>query len=534
MRRWELIGGGGLLAAFAFLYLWNLGGPELTPVDEARSGVIVRDMVEGGRWHLPRTPDGHLSEKPPVYYALCAGASSIVGMNEWALRGVSVAMAVGALVLAWLMAGLYGSPRASIVAVVSLGSNVVFVMWARSAMVDMTFTLFVTGGLAAWFAVRQGRIGAWSGSVVGGISFALAALTKGPLGLAIPLAVIVGNLIWVTRGRPWRAGIRWGPVAIGAVLAIVPTAAWYALGYLRGGTEFIGTCLLGENFFMPMGQSLGIAGSHAKSIFYYPSRQLLALLPMLAILPQMIAWAVRRDAGPARRQLVIWIAAGLAVLTIASNKRLHYLLPLQPAWAVLMGVAFDDAFRNQEARAVRWGFLGAGALFACAAVAAVLGLAMGFRESAMEMIADYSGPVFVMAMLSLLAGALLTLGAIGDIQSKVRALVVGGLLAAGFRCVLVDQVREDASCIRPFVDQVSKRIPKDVPVAIHPAIRGYGIDFYWRKHAIRDASAADRAQVYFVQESDLAELKAPVEVVGILPDPDKRRAVALVRLKSRR
>ena len=56
-----------ILAVVAVLYAWNLGAPELTDTDESRSGVIVRDMVEGGRWLLPRTPDGYLSEKPPAY-----------------------------------------------------------------------------------------------------------------------------------------------------------------------------------------------------------------------------------------------------------------------------------------------------------------------------------------------------------------------------------------------------------------------------------------------------------------------------------
>jgi hypothetical protein len=55
---------GWLLIGFlALLFCWNLGRVELSVTDEARSAVIVRDMVEDGHWLLPRTPDGYLCEK---------------------------------------------------------------------------------------------------------------------------------------------------------------------------------------------------------------------------------------------------------------------------------------------------------------------------------------------------------------------------------------------------------------------------------------------------------------------------------------
>ena len=102
-----------LLALVLALYAWNLGAPELTDTDESRSGVIVRDMVEGGHWLLPRTPDGYLCEKPPAYYVTSAVLSSALGRSEAVLRGVSVAAALGTLAITAWLAGLYGSRRAS-------------------------------------------------------------------------------------------------------------------------------------------------------------------------------------------------------------------------------------------------------------------------------------------------------------------------------------------------------------------------------------------------------------------------------------
>lgn len=80
-----------LLVLIAAFYALNLGLPELSDVDESRSGCIVRDIVEGGRWLLPRTPDGFLSEKPPAYYFSAAALGTLFGINEWTLRSVSAA-----------------------------------------------------------------------------------------------------------------------------------------------------------------------------------------------------------------------------------------------------------------------------------------------------------------------------------------------------------------------------------------------------------------------------------------------------------
>src|SRR5262245_12417886 len=118
--------GAALIAIFGILYCWNLPAIELSDTDEGRSGVLVRDMVEGGHWLLPRTPDGYLCEKPLAYYGAAAVLGSVFGINEWTLRGVSVVAALVTLWAAWTIARLYSPARAAHLAVALLGSNILF------------------------------------------------------------------------------------------------------------------------------------------------------------------------------------------------------------------------------------------------------------------------------------------------------------------------------------------------------------------------------------------------------------------------
>src|SRR5262245_55385465 len=155
-------------AAFGILSSIHLGSPELTTVDESRSGMIVRACLEG-EWLRPRTPDGHFSEKPPLYYWTAAGASWLFGEGETALRGVSVLFAFGTLVVVGGVALAISSPRAALLSVAALGSNLLFTAWARTAMVDMAFTFFLTAGLSAYLAARLERLGSWKAAGLSGL-----------------------------------------------------------------------------------------------------------------------------------------------------------------------------------------------------------------------------------------------------------------------------------------------------------------------------------------------------------------------------
>ncbi|HEY3227508.1 MAG TPA: glycosyltransferase family 39 protein, partial [Planctomycetota bacterium] len=403
-----------LLPAFALGYAWNLRAPELTPIDESRSAVIVRDMTEGGNWLLPRTPDGYLSEKPPLYYGLAAAASSLLGVSEWSLRGISVLMAVATLLMVGLTARLFGPPRASAIAVAVLGCNTLFTAWARSAMVDMTFTFFLTSGMAAYFAARRGRLGLWAAAALCGIYFGLAVLCKGPLGLALPVAGVLGDLLVVSRGRFWKAPVPWAAVGAALLITVEVSLLWYLPAALAGGAEFLHTSLLDENLYMPMGLSRGIAGSHAKPLWYYFSRQVLMLLPVAAILPVTFRWLFQRRSDPDRALLATWAGAGFLILMVASNKRWYYLLPLQPAVALMIAAALVPLWDADPAKWLRWGARAAGGLFAGVALAA-LG-AVYLRPSLLESADEPRLQELVRDHRALIALALLVVAATGALM----------------------------------------------------------------------------------------------------------------------
>jgi 4-amino-4-deoxy-L-arabinose transferase-like glycosyltransferase len=527
--------GAMLIGALSLLLCWDLGRVELSVTDEARSAVIVRDMVEGGRWLLPRTPDGYLCEKPLAYYSACALLGSVFGINEWTLRGVSVAMGAGMLLMTWILTRLYGPPRAAGIAVLALAANALFVSPARDALVDMTLAFFLTAGLTAYLAARQGRMSPWSASALCGVAFGLATLSKGPLGIAFPVAVAGGDALIEHRGRFWRAVPWWKHGLVALLLAVAVSCAWYVPGYLRGGREFLDTCLLSENFQMPLGAPKGIGVSHKKDPFYYFGVQLAVVLPLLPLLPGLVGWARDPAAGAARRHLPAWIAFGFLIFEISANKRMYYLIPLQPAIAVMIGLASERARSAPDSGFLKisslvTGILVVGLSLGAASLTIRPSLAGGTREGTVsEALSRHRAAIGAAALLALGVGAALISASRRGPEAAIRASAALGVVTIAVSVLVGTRLEAEFNRTRPFIASVVPKLPPGRVPDLVPPIRGYSLEFYWPQRLSRDERAVESSEYLLLARTSLPRVAGPYATLGLWKyGPEGRNDVLLV------
>jgi 4-amino-4-deoxy-L-arabinose transferase-like glycosyltransferase len=511
----------------AALYFWNLGVVELSDVDEARSGVVVRDILERGRWMLPRTPDGYLNEKPPAYFAASAVLVRVLGRGEWVLRTVSVLAALGTLGVVLWLTRIYGTPRAAAIAALALASNIIFMRWARQAMVDMLLSFFLTLGLAAYFAARAGRLGVWRAAALSGLSFALAALSKGPIGIAFPLAVIGGDALLTCRGQFWRLSLPWGPGILAFALAIGIPLAWYLPGYFVGGDEFLKTCLIGENFNMPFGKgadpSTPIIVSHRKPLLYYVGNQAILFLPLLPLLPEAVRWLADPRSSPARWHLLAWAGFGFLFFFIPRNQRYYYLLPLQPAVAMAIGLAADGTKGEAPVpRTLIWGARVSSVVLALSVPVCVLvAVGPGIREvlgigTIGTALAAHLGAILIFAFFGLLLAVWLFLASGGTRTDLLRPVLALGLFAIAGRSFLEAGVWAETNGMKPFVAGMQAKMPPGARPVILPPLHSYALDFYWPDPLPRPAAGDLGPDAYvFVQRDHLKEVGEPAREMGI-------------------
>src|SRR5262249_2942502 len=108
-----------------------------------------------------------------------------------------------------------------VLAAAILATMPLVVVFARLAIFDMPLTALVTGALCCLLRARlDGRRGLWL--PLAGVLMGLATLTKGPVGIAVPLLgwIAARGALGPARDRSLR------PVLAGAVLALVIVVTW--------------------------------------------------------------------------------------------------------------------------------------------------------------------------------------------------------------------------------------------------------------------------------------------------------------------
>ena len=344
-----------LVLVLALVALPNLGSMALWDMDEGVNAECGREMLETGTWIVPTFNYELRTAKPVMLYWLQRFSFQAFGVNEWAARFPSVLLSLGTLLLVYeLGRGMFGA-RAGLLAGVALASSVEFVKLTRAATPDAAFIFFSTLTLAAfWFGSRNGSR-RWF--VPTAMAAALAVLTKGPAGLALPGLVIVLYLAWnreLKRLLDWR--LAWAFWAF-----VLVAAPWYALVATETRGAYLRAFIGHENvnrFLAPM-------ESHRGPFYYYVIAVILFFAPWSAVIAATIINAIRCAQRPrmatdglsestrANRFLLVWIASYLVFFSFAATKLPNYIAPLYPALALLTA-DFLVRWASRELSAARW------------------------------------------------------------------------------------------------------------------------------------------------------------------------------------
>jgi 4-amino-4-deoxy-L-arabinose transferase-like glycosyltransferase len=315
------------------------------------------------------------TQKPPLYF----WAAALMGVPGGRVTEAAARLpsALCGLATVWLLVH-FGSrllgPRSGAIAGALLLTAFEFAHRARRVQLDVMLTLLELIALTAFWRLQRGSLHRARDLAAMHAALGLAVLTKGPVGLVVPLLAIAAYLAQERRWGELRGMLP--PWAL--LLSLGPGIAWIAvaLSFAPSGTfeEAVVTNLFGRFF----------AGtSHARPLFYFVYQFPVNFLPWTLLWPLAGWFAVRRvfgcDGDPGRRRawlfLLTWVGVSFAFFSLSSGKRGLYLLPAFPAAALLcadaVAVTLSEG-RDLSRRAVR-------ALAAAALAIPALGLAAVLR-----------------------------------------------------------------------------------------------------------------------------------------------------------
>ena len=327
-----------LLMIFAvLLYFIGLPLQDLNGSDEPREAGIGVGMCIGSDYIVPVLNGQIFLEKPPLFYWLQTAAYNVFGFGTLAARLPSVLSALGGIAIVfWLTAAMGFSPLAAFISGLILALAPQYWSNGRTCMLDITLTALIAWSVYSFF--RCARSDTWSDRTMWLLFFGIAAgsaiMTKGLIGLAIPGIALAGWLLALAIQRRKLLLRHWLMLSIGCLLALVPFAVWIYLVYVDIGRD--GLHLLWLNNFSRF------TGNYAEHVepFYYYLTKLEVFQPWLIVLPFAIYWHARRlktGRGSAHLLLLSWSILPVLLLMAAAGKRIVYLLPENPVWAILAG-----------------------------------------------------------------------------------------------------------------------------------------------------------------------------------------------------
>jgi 4-amino-4-deoxy-L-arabinose transferase-like glycosyltransferase len=348
-----------LLALSGLLFFLGLGDMGLTDRDEGRNAEAGREMFESGD-RLTPTFNGELRVAKPVFlYWLMDQSYRLFGVNEFAARFPSALFGVGLILIQYLFLVHQRDRTVALFGGLMLLLNLEILALGRMALTDSVLIFFTTASLYGFWLGLHGEGGVRRWIWMFYIGMAVATLTKGPVGFAVPLITMALYLTWTRRWRDyWQKGV---PLA-GMLLFILLAAPWYAAMFLIHGDAYA----TGAKAHT-IGRFLSPMEGHYGTILFYLPVLLLGFFPWSALLPVPLYrtfkdwYQLRRarsqpdPAGMSELDLfaALWLVGVFVFFTASSTRLPHYIGPLFPAAALLTASYWSRCLQDPTTKGIR-------------------------------------------------------------------------------------------------------------------------------------------------------------------------------------
>jgi 4-amino-4-deoxy-L-arabinose transferase-like glycosyltransferase len=323
-----------MLLIAVLIWCGNLEYRKLALSDEGRYSEIPRHMAQSGDWITPRLNGIKYFEKPPLQYWATAAAYNVFGEHHWTARlWPALTGFLGILVIFHAGSRLYGR-TAGLYAALVLGSSLLYVGMAHILTLDMGLTFFLTLALAGLLLAldpradaRQNRLWmhvAWAGC-------ALAVLSKGLIGVVLPLAVL---LLYMVVKRDF-ALVRRLHLGTGGLLFLAIGAPWF-IAVSLANPEFPQFFFVHEH----LQRYTSTIHQRYQPWYYFIPILLIGILPWLVTLCDALIGAFRRNRSSGFDPtlfLLLWTGFIFVFFSASGSKLPSYILPVFPALALLIG-----------------------------------------------------------------------------------------------------------------------------------------------------------------------------------------------------
>lgn len=334
------------LAAFLFL-LWGSWLLPVTDPVESNYALTAKEMVQSGNWMSPQIYGTFWYDKPIMVYWLLSISYSLLGFTDLASRLPAVICgSLSVTLLIWYVQKIKKDAVIAIWSGAMMALSLEFWVISHAIITDSILLLFTIPTMLSGF------IGVMENSrkhlIIAYGAAGLACLTKGPVGLVLPGALL---LLWCLSMKSGKMAARLFPWQ-GILVFFVVTMPWYLGMYIIHGSDFIDQFLGLHNIIR------ATSSEHPEDNHWYYYLLILpaALLPwtFTSFYEMVKGW---KEKVPFYRFLMVWCWGTVLFYTLMATKYVTYTyIAIVPA-IIFSALAAPD-IRNGEKRSFLWTGLG--------------------------------------------------------------------------------------------------------------------------------------------------------------------------------
>jgi len=327
-----------LIAVSVISFFPFLGTLKISSIKGGRVAEVAREMVETHEYLLPRLNGELRLQKPPLSYWITALSYKAFGrVDEFTARFPTALLSIVAVIAMYFFARTLFNRRAGFIAGLALISTNIFLYYARSCRIDATLLLFLLCSNIFLYLAWQREKKKFVLYIVAYGFMGLAFLTKGPAGIAFPLA---GFLAVIIARKDWRELKNFFIILPAGLVAFSLVCGWWYLFVVLKHPEAMGV------FSIEMDVTLG-GKDHPDVLLYYFYELFYLFLPSYFLsIPIFYRGIKKFRSSDGLAYCLISFFVGFLILTFTGNKQTQYALIILWPFAALAGW-FLDAFLTE-------------------------------------------------------------------------------------------------------------------------------------------------------------------------------------------
>ena len=312
--------------------------------DEPRFAAATVEMVESGNYLYP-TFNGKLRpDKPIMIYWLMSVPVRLFGQTELAVRFPSVLATACSCLLLFLVGKRLFSRRVGLWAIAVMVSTPLVLIVGTAATADGVLLVTITAAFVALALWVSQAVSLWQTALLS-VSLGAVLLTKGPVGLAVPLLGALA-IVWFGRRGGVTAGARFSlGLMVAVVVGVGVFLAWAIPANIATKGQFAAEGL-GHHVLTRMFQPLEHhGGGFLVTLPFYFVVVLVGFFPWTLHLPAGLSATLGGRLGGARGRafLLGWIVPTFVLMSLLATKLPHYILGIWPALGLVVAATLDAA-----------------------------------------------------------------------------------------------------------------------------------------------------------------------------------------------